>query len=103
MNAAELLQTHYLDRHPRAGRGYILDLLVSDLWRQHPVWPITISACDNDSCPNQARGGALCRECLRGCLAELVGPELAAEYCGAVATCTRVRHTMMDRVREVGS
>lgn len=52
--------------------------IVSDLRYQLPIGPTTMAACD---CGRRgSRGGRRCRQCLHEDLAELVRPELAADF-----------------------
>lgn len=61
---------------------YKLELLLSDLHRQYPLWPSTFSTCECKRRP--ARGSGKCSECLEESLAELIGADLAKEIHAAI-------------------
>lgn len=96
--------TPFLDKwypnHKTHDRSRTLELIISDLWRQYPAWPSTFSACANDDCGNQARGGSLCPACVGEALSELAGYYLAGKYADTVRRCVITRTALYDAVRE---
>ena len=61
---------------------YKVELLMSELHRQYPLWPSTFSTCECGK--NMARGGGKCYECIEKDLAEVIGAELAKEIHTAI-------------------
>lgn len=74
-----------------------IEILIDDLWRQHPRWPSTFSKCWTSGCQNIARGGNECAECVEKELAALVGTDLAHEYACSIKAVRRLESRMTSR------
>lgn len=71
----ELTKQHY----PNFSRGYRLESLVCDLWRNYPLHAATWGECLADGCKNGARGHGLCASCITKCLGYVCGDDAKAE------------------------
>ena len=99
MTTTPLLDKWY-SSHPQITKIQLLERLIADLWYQYPQWPSTFSGCAGENCPNMARGGALCPNCVTSALAELVGEARATKYATTVDDCARARRTLYDTCSE---
>jgi hypothetical protein len=73
-----------------------IEILIDDLWRQHPRRPSTFSKCWNSACQNIARGGNECAVCVEKALAAIVGTDLAHEYARSIQTIRHLESRMTE-------
>lgn len=75
---------------------YKVELLMSDLHRQYPLWPSTFSTCECQRRP--ARGGGKCCLCLEESLGELIGGDLAHEIHTSIANLHALKVVALETV-----
>lgn len=75
---------------------YKLELLMSDLHRQYPLWPSTFSTCECKRRP--ARGGGKCCECIEESMADLIGKELAKEIHTDIANLHALKVVALEKL-----
>lgn len=73
-----------------------IEILIDDLWRQHPRWPSTFSTCPTPGCRYLGRGGNECAECVEQALAAIIGTDLAHEYACTIQTIRRLESRMQN-------
>ena len=77
---------------------YKVELLMSELSRQYPLWPSTFSTCECTRRP--ARGGGKCSECIEESLAELIGADLAKEIHAGIWRLQALKTVALEKAEE---
>ena len=77
---------------------YKVELLMSELHRQYPLWPSTFSTCECKRRP--ARGGGKCCCCLEESLAELIGTDLAKQIHHSIYQLHALKGLALEKLNE---
>lgn len=77
---------------------YKVELLMSELHRQYPLWPSTFSTCECKRRP--ARGGGKCCACLEESLAELIGTDLAKEIHHSIYQLHSLKSLALEKLND---
>jgi hypothetical protein len=84
----------------KGDKEQMLELMLYDLWRNHPEWPSTFGPCHNPECGMPARGSGLCKKCVTACIREISDSgSLALDMLEAI----EATRTIAARLRETVS
>ena len=87
-----------VSRYSEGGKGdpeRMLEMMLRDLWGNHPEWPSTFGRCSTPNCDGSGRGSGPCSKCVRAALGMLVGNGPAESMLRAIqdvrATAAKLR------------
>lgn len=82
-------------------RDSALDMMMYDLWRNHPEWPSTFGPCKL-GCDTRARGSGVCGDCIMQAMTLLIGDaQKVREFRDSIVRVRKTAWALRDLVENL--